>query len=154
MTANILDLIATALEDSTVSGDAMRSIPAGAPKPGIAALLVRPDATVEAVTLPGDDNRPAMYTASGCTTVDVVEVRIGLDAWLDDEGRINGSDINEPGTVIARWYGAQCTDLYGPVLFTGGPDAEGDTRALSETWQRHIRAQCADMRGDDEDDEF
>jgi hypothetical protein len=149
MSSDILDLIDTALADSSVSADAMRNIPAGTPRPDMAALLVRADATVEAVALPGEDNLPAMYAAIGCTTVDAVEVRPGLDAWIDDEGLINGSEPNSPATAIARWYGAQCTDLYGPVLFTGGTDAEGNTRALSETWQRHIRAQCADMRGDD-----
>lgn len=112
MSTDILDLIATALEDSTVSGDAMRSIPAGAPRPTLAALLVRPDATVENVDLPAEDNLAAMYAAIGCSTVDVVEVRIGIDAWIDDNG-VYGQAINEPGTVIARWYGAQCADMRG-----------------------------------------
>lgn len=153
MTTDILDLIDSTLADDSVSPDAARTIPAGAQPPTLAALLVRPDASVENVDLPAEDNLPAMYAAIGCTTVDAIEVRIGLDAWVDDEGLINGGDINEPGTVIARWLGARCGDLYGAVLFTGGPDSVGDTRSLAPEWLYRIPQMCADMRGDDEDDD-
>ncbi|GGT54661.1 hypothetical protein GCM10010271_68160 [Streptomyces kurssanovii] len=52
-------------------------------------------------------------------------------AGPDDEGLYN-HPVNKLATVLAVRFGFTYQDYHGPVLLTGGADAEGDTVPLSK----------------------
>lgn len=62
--------------------------------------------------------------------VDVVALCTNLDMWVNDEGIVRGMDVNHCATAIARMCGRRDQAYYGPVVFTGGPDGEGQTLPL------------------------
>lgn len=136
----ILDLIDRTLDDAALGPDAVRYLPDAPEMPGVGALLLRCDGTMQPVTLPGapHGNREAMYAAIGCTRVDVVRLAVGLDMWIDDEG-LYTQPVNAPATALARCHGFT-GPYHGPVVLTGGADAHGDTRPLTDRESRHVRA--------------
>ncbi|MGR3938429.1 DUF3846 domain-containing protein [Streptomyces sp. BRA346] len=64
-----------------------------------------------------------------CDRFDVVALTHRWDMWIDDEGQFN-HPVNPFATVLARRFGFVYQDYHGPVLLTGGPDAEGNTMPL------------------------
>jgi hypothetical protein len=57
----------------------------------------------------------------------------GLSMWLNDEGKLNGMDWNPRGQLA--WdaaYGVASDFIFGPVVFTGGADSEGNTLGLTD----------------------
>lgn len=62
--------------------------------------------------------------------VDVVALCRDLDMWINDEGLCHGMDLNHEATGIARLCGRVTQPYFGPVVFTGGPDEEGNTTPL------------------------
>lgn len=69
----------------------------------------------------------------------VEHVSLGLDdleLWVDEEGMINGALPNMLGTAVADEYFPRQVGFqgyFGPVLFTGGSDDEGNALPLSES---------------------
>lgn len=64
--------------------------------------------------------------------VQAVSMTGTLDMWCNEEGKFNGSDYNECATAV--WhaiYGATDT-IFGTVVFTGTPDANGDTQGITD----------------------
>lgn len=68
--------------------------------------------------------------------VDVVSLSPTLDMWVNDEGLINGMEVNQVATALARTYGLAHQPYAGPAVLTGGADAEGNTCPLSESQVR------------------
>ncbi|MEV6654779.1 DUF3846 domain-containing protein [Streptomyces sp. NPDC051219] len=97
------------------------------------ALLITPEADIVPVNLPADSESrlTVMYSVIRCERVDVVGLTSQLDMWLDDEGLYN-HPVNKLATVLAVRFGFTYQDYHGPVLLTGGADAEGDTVPLSK----------------------
>ncbi|MEJ8639957.1 DUF3846 domain-containing protein [Streptomyces sp. MS2.AVA.5] len=97
------------------------------------ALLITPEADIVPVNLPADcDSRLAvMRSVIRCDRVDVVGLTSQLDMWMDDEGLYN-HPVNKLATVLAARFGFTYQNYHGPVLLTGGADAEGDTVPLSK----------------------
>ncbi|MGP4001572.1 DUF3846 domain-containing protein [Streptomyces sp. 8N706] len=97
------------------------------------ALLITPEADIVPVNLPADsDSRlTVMRSVIRCERVDVVGLTSQLDMWLDDEGLYN-HPVNKLATVLAFRFGFTYQDYHGPVLLTGGADAEGETVPLSK----------------------
>lgn len=54
-----------------------------------------------------------------------------LDLWVDEEGRLTNALPNMLGTQVADRYLPQFNWYFGPVLFTGGSDDEGNALPLS-----------------------
>lgn len=56
-----------------------------------------------------------------------------LTMWVNEEGKLNGSDLNPYGT---EWWTAIFPNhfdlIFGDVVFTGGTDEEGDTIGLTD----------------------
>ncbi|MFD5427713.1 DUF3846 domain-containing protein [Streptomyces sp. NPDC127084] len=96
-------------------------------------LLITPEADIVPVNLPADsDSRlTVMRAVIRCERVDVVGLTSQLDMWLDDEGLYN-HPVNKLATVLAVRFGFTYQNYHGPVLLTGGADAEGDTLPLSK----------------------
>ena len=57
--------------------------------------------------------------------------------WVNDEGIVKGMPMNIVATSIARGFGFTHQAYFGPVVFTGGGDEEGETLGLSE---QHVEA--------------
>ncbi|MEU4499218.1 DUF3846 domain-containing protein [Streptomyces sp. NPDC023998] len=97
------------------------------------ALLITPEADIIPVNLPADtDNRlVVMRSVIRCERVDVVALTDQVDMWLDDEGLYN-HPVNKLATLLAIRFGFTYQDYHGPVLLTGGADAEGETVPLTK----------------------
>jgi hypothetical protein len=100
------------------------------------ALLLTCDAQLVEIDLPfGHDDkssaerRAVLRAALRCDRFDVVSLTRQWDMWIDDDGLYN-HPVNPAATALARRFGFTHQRYYGPVLFTGGPDAEGNTLPL------------------------
>ncbi|MBM4617958.1 hypothetical protein GS534_24250 [Rhodococcus hoagii] len=141
------------------------------------AMLLRTDGTTERIDLGKTDRQAldSLYSAIGCTTVDMIKLAPNLHLWVDDEALV-GSDLLTPagliegeekvGPVPNRYAGAIVTavvqsilgqELYGNVVFTAGADEEGNTMGLRSDfadtlngWVEKIRPLIEDDREGDE----
>lgn len=112
----------------------------------VKAVLLRPGAaTLEPMTLTRDRSSGthliALYGALGVRLVDVIRLTDSIDCWLDDEGRVNGSDRNPLATAMCRafgWHLNHGDDIRGAVLFAAH-DGSGGMASLSDR-QRAIVA--------------
>lgn len=73
----------------------------------------------------------AFYKSLNCDCVDVVRLTDKLDMWVDDNGMINGCQINVPATLLARRLGAGIDILAGPALVCGIDLDTGESRELT-----------------------
>ena len=64
--------------------------------------------------------------------VDLVALHEHVTMWVNDEGIVKGMPMNIVATSIARGFGFTHQAYFGPVVFTGGGDEEGETLGLSE----------------------
>ncbi|MBE1609896.1 DUF3846 domain-containing protein [Actinopolymorpha pittospori] len=64
--------------------------------------------------------------------VDVVSLHPTVDMWVNDNGIAEGLPVNIVATAIAGAFGATHQPYFGPVVFTGGADSEGETLSLED----------------------
>lgn len=110
----------------------------------VSALVLRPDTdALEAVELKRDRGNDthllSLYSALGCQWVDVIRLTDDIDAWLDDEGRLNGAEPNTLATSLFRafgWHLADTDAVRGAVAFAAH-DGLGGMTSLSAR-QREI----------------
>lgn len=109
------------------------------------ALVLRPDADAfEAVAVTPDvsgSHLRSLYAALDVSLVDVIRLSDEIDAWLDDEGRVNASAENPLGTNLLRafgWHLAHDDTVRGAMLFAGH-DGEGGVASLTDR-QREVLA--------------
>ncbi|TQK49858.1 uncharacterized protein DUF3846 [Streptomyces sp. SLBN-118] len=97
------------------------------------ALLITPEADIIPVNLPADTvgRLVVMRSVIRCERVDVVALTDQVDMWVDDEGLFN-HPVNKLATLLAVRFGFTWREYHGPVLLTGGADAEGETVPLSK----------------------
>ena len=98
----------------------------------VQALVLCPDTdTFEAADLAPDVSRShlrALYAALDVSLVDVIRLTDDIDAWVDDEGRVNGAAENPVGTSLLRafgWHLAHDDAVRGAMLFAGHDDRGG-----------------------------
>lgn len=110
------------------------------------ALLITAEADIVPVNLPADTGArlAVMRSVIRCETVDVVGLTSRLDMWLDDEGLYN-HPVNKIATALAVRFGFTWQDYHGPVLLTGGADAEGETLPLSKDKVLALLASLGDL---------
>jgi hypothetical protein len=76
--------------------------------------------------------------------VEVVELKHGITMWINEEGKYEDPRRNGRATIFAR----EARSIYpndhicGDVLFTGGPDEEGETQGLTDEQLAYV-AQAA-----------
>lgn len=106
------------------------------------AVLITLDGYTEDVELPRGNNLPTMTEAIGCTRIDAVEARRGVDMWIDDEGLYVAPPNHVATLVVAALSGQTPPQIYhGRALFCG-VNAEGDSVNLTES-QAQIVRHCA-----------
>lgn len=105
------------------------------------AVLVHVDGTVTAETY-DTINLATLTEATGARYVDCVRVRrlgdsdLTLDAWVDDEGLLNGSQPNPVAAhMVAALADCECQMLSGRVLFVTGDSTTGESLGLSQEHQ-------------------
>jgi hypothetical protein len=100
------------------------------------AVVLNVDGTTEVVHWTPTSDRPTyrhIQTYVGGLT-DVVELARDMDVWVNDDGLNLGLEPNLHATVLASYIASKhpIQPLVGPVVFTGGSDANGDTVPLSD----------------------
>lgn len=104
------------------------------------ALLLTETGQLTDVELPDDPDRnlTTLCRVLGCSAVDAVELSATLGMWVDDHAP-ERRPVNRIATTIAATYGYRRQNYYGPVLFTGGVDEDGDTMPLMPAVAEAIR---------------
>ncbi|MEU3455616.1 DUF3846 domain-containing protein [Micromonospora sp. NPDC006766] len=159
MSSNIIDAIDQAIADTTVSLDAMRSVPGDADGIRVVVIPADEDEPITLRYLARDENgstlRAMQATVGGY--VDVVRTAEGVDVWINDEGLLMGLPFNERATAFVhavKWALATCewsgavslslrdameealvaqryTRLVGPAIISGCND-EGETVSVPD----------------------
>lgn len=109
------------------------------------AVLVGVDGTVTAKTYDAI-NLDTLTEATQTRYVDCVQVRmldeagtVTLDAWVDDEGLINGSEPNPVAShMIAALSGRESQLLCGRILFTACDRTTGESIGLPQEAQKAL----------------
>ena len=57
----------------------------------------------------------------------------GFTMWINEEGKINGSDPNFVATAFYQRNFVTDDIIFGDVVFTGLPDEDGETQGLDES---------------------
>jgi len=70
----------------------------------------------------------------GGTLVEVVEIKHDIAMWINEEGKYEDQRVNHRATMFAHEAKSIRTIDYicGDVVFTGGPDDEGETMGLTD----------------------
>lgn len=110
------------------------------------AVLITPEADIVPIDLPADSGSrlAVMRAVLRCDRVDVVALTDQLDMWLDDEGFYN-HPVNKLATFLAIRFGFTHQPYCGPVLLTGGVDADGDTVPLTKDKAVALLTSIADL---------
>ena len=112
----------------------------------VEALILRPDSdALEPVTLTPDRSSgtylAALYAALCVGLVDAIRLTDEIDAWVDDEGRVNGNEPNVMASSMLRafgWHLAHDDAVRGSMLCVGH-DGRGGMASLTDR-QRDILA--------------
>lgn len=84
-----------------------------------------------------------LYRLIDCRNVDVISLTATIDMWVDDEGLIVGEpEPNYVASGIMHRLGREGL-IFGNVVFSGGPNADGDSQPLDPLVEQAIR----DIRG-------
>lgn len=104
----------------------------------VEALVLHPASDVlEPAALASDPtgtHLASLYALLNVQLVDVVRLSDDIDLWCDDEGRVNGAEVNAIATSMCRafgWHLNHGDDVRGAVLFAGH-DGTGGMASLSD----------------------
>jgi len=113
------------------------------------AILITPEAGVVPIELPdtADEHGTVYRAVLRCRYFDVVALTSRLDMWIDDEG-LYTHPVNPIATALAQRHGFIWQPYHGPVLLTGGADADGNTLPLTEDQARALLASVEDTLTD------
>ena len=108
---------------------AAQSAPVDTPR-AVDVLIVQTDGTsvVQSWTPTADGGLLDQLQGAVGGLVDVVALTDQLDMWVHDEG-LYVCEPNPVATLLAVAHGRR-SPFYGPAVFTGGADADGDTCGL------------------------
>jgi uncharacterized protein DUF3846 len=88
-----------------------------------------------------------LHELINCSAVDVVRLAPEIDMWVDDEGALKPRlRVNQLASYIATRFGFPFQLYIGVVVFTGGPDADGNTTSLSKPAREAIEFLINELR--------
>ena len=94
--------------------------------------VVRADGSFEAVQFTNETAYQTLRDGVGGLIECVSLPNLGIDMWVNDEGKLNGSEPNLLGTLLwSHAYGFGTDIIVGDIVLTGGPDDEGNTTGLT-----------------------
>jgi hypothetical protein len=109
------------------------------------ALTLNIDGTTNVVEFTNDTCYETLRTAVDGWIEHVQLPHLGVDMWLNEEGKLTGLATNDQATLMwARSYGP-CDIIKGNVIFTSGLDAEGETLGLNDDQIDRIKAEIVDF---------
>jgi hypothetical protein len=82
--------------------------------------------------------------------IDADEVAGGLDAWINEEGKLIGLERNDLAAIVylSLGGGLRLGDyIAGPVAFTGGVDADGETLGIKPAMALKVMEAAEALRG-------
>lgn len=89
----------------------------------------------------------ALYDQIGCTTVDVVALSPEIDMWVDDEGALKPRvRVNQLASYIATRFDLPFQLYVGTVVFSGGPNTEGNATPLGKSARVRLLALIDELR--------
>jgi hypothetical protein len=97
------------------------------------ALRLTEDSEIEQLDLDAGGGSLTILQRAVLGRVEVVGINHEFDMWVNEEGKFtSGLERNPIATVLLHWAGGHPADfVMGPVVFTGTPDDEGNTRGLA-----------------------
>ncbi|MFH9590675.1 DUF3846 domain-containing protein [Streptomyces luteogriseus] len=96
------------------------------------ALVLRPDSSFDVIEWRSTgDTLNTLYREIDCTSIAVVDLSSEVSMWLDDEGMFKNSPVNIPALTLYAISAPVHQSYHGTAVFTGGPDARGDTTGLT-----------------------
>ncbi|WP_406715168.1 DUF3846 domain-containing protein [Streptomyces althioticus] len=96
------------------------------------ALVLHPDASFQVIEWPRTGNTLSiLYREIDCTSITVVDLSPEVSMWLDDEGILKNSPVNFPALQLYALTAPVHQTYHGTAVFTGCPDARGDTKGLT-----------------------
>ncbi|MEU1854298.1 DUF3846 domain-containing protein [Streptomyces sp. NPDC019990] len=96
------------------------------------ALVLRPDASFDVIEWHSTgDTLSTLYREINCTSIAVVDLSPEVSMWLDDEGMLKASPVNIPALQLYAISAPVHQSYHGTAVFTGGPDARGNTKGLT-----------------------
>lgn len=97
------------------------------------AFVFRTDDSFEAVQFTNETAYQTLRDGVGGLIECVSLPNLGIDMWVNDEGKLNGSEPNLMGTLLwSHAYGFGTDIIYGDIVLTGSADDEGNTLGLSQ----------------------
>ena len=103
------------------------------------ALRINTTDQIEPLTIDRIRTMESLHENIGCNNFDVVGLEDDIDLFVDDEGAINGSDLNLPATIIAHALGRPAV-LFGHAVALGCDPKTGDSISLTDTQIRRLTA--------------
>jgi hypothetical protein len=98
--------------------------------------ILKPNGELTGMGTTSDEMLTVLQTACG-GYVQSVDLTSTLTMWVNDEGKLNGSEWNECATAIWHAIHGATDTIFGTVVFTGGADEEGETKELTDDdWAR------------------
>ncbi|MFG3275954.1 DUF3846 domain-containing protein [Streptomyces luteogriseus] len=97
------------------------------------ALVLHPDASFSVIEWPPNStgNLNTLYREINCTSITAVDLSPKVCMWLDDEGMLKNAPVNHPAMLLYSITAPIHQNYHGTAVFTGGPDAEGNTTGLT-----------------------
>ena len=96
------------------------------------AVTIAVDGTAEAVQWDATRGSLTHLQQAVDGLVDLVVLHEHVTMWVNDEGIARGMPMNIVATSIARGFGLTHQSYFGPAVFTGGGDTDGETLGLTE----------------------
>lgn len=85
-----------------------------------------------------DSELSALQSAVG-GWIQAVDLKDGMSMYLNEEGKVHGLDLNPVATkYFEDTYGVGSDVIVGDVVFTGLPDGNGDTTAVTSAQLQDI----------------
>lgn len=104
----------------------------------IVAIVIQPDGHFESISF-DNSNVAELQGLVGGYIEAVASSDKALTFWVNEEGKLKGLPLNVIATLylesVLRGFAAHDV-LVGPVVLTGGADANGDTLGLTATQQQ------------------
>ena len=95
-------------------------------------MIITADRSVEIVEFDEADTYNTLRGAVEGLIECVYLSNLGVDMWINEEGKINGSSLNEFATMLYMdEYGANDL-IFGNVILTGTADEQGNTTTLTQ----------------------
>jgi len=95
------------------------------------AIVIKTSGEIVEVDLKASDELEALQSAVG-GWIEAVDLAEDLTMWVNEEGKINGLELNSIATALFDKYFENNFDvIVGDIVLTGGTDSKGNTVGLS-----------------------